>query len=518
MPSIIETHNRVKEVDWSPSYVEAENRYPTRYKIPRKTKDPFRTLVREYLTMEQEKDDRQYGGFEDVMSRAGLVKQADPGWLEAMKLALPIVIFGEYAAGKCQSMLVDTVENAELRQGYMAQALDEQRHVNQEMYLLRHFAKHAPDPAGFDRGMQARGSNLFFRAGRACFENFFVNDPIESAITLQVVAETAYTNPLFVALTEVAAINGDHATPGVFLSVQSDEARHMANGYSTLAAILSEPENLPIVQEDFDRSFWRTHTFLDPLLGVLYDYFGSAKTSSGYAAKWNEWIVDDWVGNYIANLEPFGLQIPKYFKEAADRLMWLPHTAAMVAAASWPLHYWRFPPLSDADMEWMENTYPGWYALYGEFWQAYRLLGDPANEMIPFQALPARPPLCRVCSMPCVFPTVDTSTARLGSYAGKTHAFCSAPCEEIFTQQPLRYIGYQQWDEQFHGVGLDEFIIKNNLLRADGKTLVAQPHVSDEKMWTIDDVRKLDFEILDPLHGVQAPPVGSTLTSGEATV
>lgn len=514
MVTITEAHDRVKEVQWTPSYVNPTPRFPTAYKIPRKTKDPFRTLVREYLTMEQEKDDRQYGGFEDVLSRTASVKDANPAWLEALKLALPIVIYGEYGAEKCQSMLVDTVDNAELRQGYMAQALDERRHLNQQMYLLRYMTKHAPDPAGFDRGMKVRGNNLFARAGRVCFENFFIHDPIESAICLQVVGETAYTNSLFVALTQVAALNGDHATPGVFLSVQSDEARHMANGYSTLAAVLSESDNLDLVQSALDRNFWRMHTFLDTLISVLFDYFGGGKTEC-YGTLWEEWVADDWVGNYIGTLEPYGLKIPKYFSEAAERMKWIGHTAAMVAAASWPLHYWRFPPMTPSHMEWMERKYPGWHALYGEFWEAYSALGDPSSGMIPLQAMPARPFLCRVCSMPCVFPRVDIATARLGSYKGKSHAFCSAPCEEIFCHSPEQYAGISMWDEMYDGVGLDEFIISNGLLRADNHTLIAQPHLSDDRRWTIDDIKKLNFEITNPLKGVSAPEL--KIASAEVT-
>ena len=103
------------------------------------------------------------------------------------------------------------------------------------------------------------------------------DDPITNSLNLQVVAETAYTNPLFVAMTEVAAANGDQATPSVFLSIQSDEARHMANGYSTLAAVLSEPDNLPMLQEDFDTAFWRQHTFLDNFLGGVNDYFSKVE-------------------------------------------------------------------------------------------------------------------------------------------------------------------------------------------------------------------------------------------------
>jgi len=92
-------------------------------------------------------------------------------------------------------------------------------------------------------------------------------DPITNSLNLQVVAETAFTNSLFVAMTEVAAANGDQTTPSVFLSIQSDEARHMANGYATLAAVLAEPDNLPMLQQDFDTAFWLQHSFLDNFQG-----------------------------------------------------------------------------------------------------------------------------------------------------------------------------------------------------------------------------------------------------------
>jgi hypothetical protein len=64
--------------------------------------------------------------------------------------------------------------------------------------------------------------------------HFMVGDPIQCAFTLQVVAETAFTNVVFVALPDVAARNGDFTLPTTYLSVQSDEARHISNGYATL--------------------------------------------------------------------------------------------------------------------------------------------------------------------------------------------------------------------------------------------------------------------------------------------
>ena len=77
----------------------------------------------------------------------------------------------------------------------------------------------------------------------------------------------------------------------------------MANGYSTLAAIVSEEDNLPHLQADFERAFWRQHTFLDPFVAGVYDY-AQVTRSSSYLEKWRECIAEDWVGSYISRLEP----------------------------------------------------------------------------------------------------------------------------------------------------------------------------------------------------------------------
>ncbi len=47
---------------------------------------------------------------------------------------------------------------------------------------------------------------------------------------------------------------------------------------------------------------------------------------------------------------------------------------------------------------------------------------------------------------------------------------------------------------------LADFIEQNGFLRADGKTLIGQPHLNARRMWTINDIRALHYEIKDPLH------------------
>jgi hypothetical protein len=424
--------------------------------------------------------------------------QVTPRFAEAMKPAMAILPFAEYAAGKCQGLLISAVDNEELRNGYLAQMLDEVRHVQQEMYLGRYYMKHYSDPAGFDISQKGFGSQFLASAGRAFFETFIAGDPIECSISLQVVGETAFTNPLFVAFPNTAAANGDHATPSVFLSIQSDEARHMANGYATLVTVLSDDRNLPLIQEALDKYFWRGHVFIDAFLGTLTDYF-SVNRVGAYKDMWQQWVMDDWIGSFIARLEKFGLKPPRWLPQAQENIQWINHSAAMAAYALWPLAFWRSDPLTEQDCAWFEEHYPGWSGYYGKFWEAYRLMADPKQGQIPAQLFPNLPPLCQVCQMPCVFPRPDNSTLRLVAKEGKTRAFCSEACEWMFDLEPLRYLGYQNC-ERFDGWDLADVITELGYLRPDGKTLIAQPHLNAENMWTIDDIRRLKFEIKDPLR------------------
>ena len=163
----IKAHDRVKEFDWQFSYEKPTERYPMPYRIPAKTSDPFRHLIRDYCSMERDKDDRQYGAMSDVMARAKMPAKASERWTEVLKVVLPVTCYGEYAAVKCTGQLVDAVDNAELRQGYLAQMIDEVRHVNQEAHLMRYLAKHASDPEGFERGIKMRSTNFITRLPRA---------------------------------------------------------------------------------------------------------------------------------------------------------------------------------------------------------------------------------------------------------------------------------------------------------------------------------------------------------------
>jgi len=498
--SLIQAHERVKSLDWETTYVERPERYATKYRIPAKTKDPFRQLLRDFLAMEAEKDDRTYGSLLDVLARTDAVNKADPAFTEALKPLLPAARDGEYYAMQCMMMLSETVENSALRQGYLAQELDEVRHTQSETWLCRYYAKHYHDPAGFNVSARTREWNPFLMPIRAGLSTFASNDPIVNCLNLQVIAETAYTNPLFVAMTEVAARSGDTVLPSLFLSIQSDEGRHMANGYATLAAVLSDDRNLEFLQQDLDEAMWRQHRPLDTLLGIVFDYYRDRNVpTKSYRQYWEDWIWHDYAGSYLGKLEKFGLRQPACLAQARQDVHWLGHTGALFLYALWPLCFWRASPLPEEAFDWYEDHYPGWYAYFGPFWEDAVAKADPANRSLALEAFPEIPPLCRVCFLPSALPRVDLAEIHLEWDGERNHSFCSTICRDMYHRNPELYRDHVNFGERFHGWALADVIVEMGLLRQDGRTLIGQPSLDTEKMWTIDDIRSIGWEVKYPL-------------------
>ena len=320
--SITETHARIAQLGWEPSYHDPAVRYPTRYRFPHKAKDPMKHIMREYLPMELEKDERVYGGL-DAAVRADMPNKAHERWLEILKPFIVITNYAEVGAGRCMSMLMSAVPNNELRNGYHVQFVDEIRHTGMQMSLARWYAKNVPDPAGWNLGPKAFSGSVLTNPGLNMLSHFIVGDPIQCAFTLQVVAETAFTNIVFVALPDVAARNGDFTLPTTYLSVQSDEARHISNGYATLLTVLQDDHNAPLIERDLQQAFWINHAFIDIFAAVVLEYFSKDRSDpESYLDKWDRWVRDDWHRAYVMKLGKLGLDIPvDVFERARERLV-----------------------------------------------------------------------------------------------------------------------------------------------------------------------------------------------------
>lgn len=495
--SITKTHDRISQLGWDPDYFQPAERFPTRYKFPTKAKDPMKHIMREYLPMELEKDERVYGGH-DAAVRADMTDKAEQRWLEIMKPFVNVTNFAEVGAGRCMSMLIDAVPNNELRNGYHVQFVDEVRHTGMQMSLARWYAKHSPDPAGWNLGSQALGRDFITTAGTNMLSHFIVGDPIQCAFTLQVVAETAFTNVAFVALPDVAARNGDFTLPTTYLSVQSDEARHISNGYATLLTVLQADENAPLIERDLQQAWWINHAFLDVFTAGIMEYFSRDRSDpESFVDKWDRWIRDDWYRAYVLKLGRFGLDIsPEIFERARDRLArGLHHKAVMLNFAAWPFHYWRFDGLDDRDFEWFESKYPGWYDEYGFFWEALRETDSPKDRTLMLQSLlDDAPPFCWTCQMPCVLDE-DRCHAEV---EGRTKFYCSKECQWLDDSNPGRYTGDRNWFDRYHGWGVGDVIRDLGFVRPDGETLIAQPHLREDDQWTLTDMDALGMTVTSP--------------------
>lgn len=496
-PSLIELHEKTKSYDWEFTTGEARPKFPTQYTIPSKAKDPFRLLVRDYLKAEAEKDDRTHGFLEGAL-RMGVAEKIEPRFNECLKLTLTDLTNAEFQAVAACGGIISAVQNQEIRQGYQAQMLDEIRHTQLEMALREYYVRHSPDPAGWDISQRAIHQHPGGLVSIGQFQHFNTGDPIDCVIDLNVVIETAFTNILLVAAPQTAVLNGDHALATTFLSIQSDEARHMANGYGTLLAVLSDDRNVPRINQSLERHFWHAHKGLDALVGWQTEY-GARHRPWAYKDQWQEWVVDDFVGGYLDQLGQFGIKPPSRLGAAARDLNWMHHTVGLVFAAIWPLNFWRSDAMDARDADWFERHYPGWGSAYAGLWDTYARLADPAEGRLLLQELPALPPFCQVCQLPCVIPRFDQNERRLAVVDGGEYAVCSEGCEWILTTWPQAYTGRKQFWARYHGWDLADVILDLGYVRPDGRTLIGQPKVEQARLWTLDDIRALRYEVKDPL-------------------
>jgi len=104
------------------------------------------------------------------------------------------------------------------------------------------------------------------------------------------------------------------------------------------------------------------------------------------------------------------------------------------------------------------------------------------------------PPNCWTCQGFCVDP--DDRKHRI--VEGRTRFYCSKECQWMDESNPGRYTGDRNFFDRYDGWELSTIIRDLGYLRADGKTLIGQPHLNTEGMWTIDDIRELNLVVESP--------------------
>jgi propane 2-monooxygenase large subunit len=508
---LTKAYNKIQEMSWEPTYVEKDPRYKTDYTFSgAPVKEPMKQVLQSYFPMQEEKDERVYGAIDGAI-RGNMFRMVQPRWMEWQKLFLSIIPFPEISAARAMPLLTEAVPNPELHNGLAIQMIDEVRHSTIQMNLKREYMKNYIDPAGFDITQKAFHNNYAGTIGRQFGEAFITGDAITAGnIYLQTVAETAFTNVLFVAMPSEAAANGDYLLPTIFLSVQSDESRHISNGYATLIMSMASDENKDLIERDLRYAWWNNHAVVDAAIGTFIDY-GSKdrrKDRESYAEMYRRWVYDDYYRSYLAPLEKYGLTIPHdLVEESWNRIHNKDyiHYVAQFFATGWPVNYWRIDPMTEEDFEWFEHKYPGWYDKFGKWGEHYSALSEPnGHAPIAFEDTGyVYPHRCWTCMVPCliredtVFDEVD----------GEWRTYCSEPChwtdkvafrgEYNGRDTPAmgRLTGKREWETLYHNWDLADIIQDLGYVRNDGETLVPQPHVQfdDSKMWKLDDVRGNPF-------------------------
>jgi propane monooxygenase large subunit len=508
---LTKAYNKIQEMSWEPTYVEKDPRYKTDYTFSEaQPKEPMKQVLQSYFPMQEEKDERVYGAIDGAV-RGNMFRQVQPRWMEWQKLFLSIIPFPEISAARAMPLLTEAVPNPELHNGLAIQMIDEVRHSTIQMNLKREYMKNYIDPAGFDITQKAFHNNYAGTIGRQFGEAFITGDAITAGnIYLQTVAETAFTNVLFVAMPSEAAANGDFLLPTIFLSVQSDESRHISNGYATLIMAMASDENKDLLERDLRYAWWNNHAVVDAAIGTFIDY-GSKdrrKDRDSYAEMYRRWVYDDYYRSYLAPLEKYGLAVPHDLVEESWNRIWNKdyiHYVAQFFATGWPVNYWRIDPMTEEDFEWFEHKYPGWYDKFGKWWEHYSALSEPnGHNPVAFENTGyVYPHRCWTCMVPCliredtVFDEVD----------GEWRTYCSDTCHWTdkvafrgeYNGRPTpamgRLTGLREWETLYHNWDLADIIQDLGYVRPDGETLVPQPHVlfDDSKMWKLDDVRGIPF-------------------------
>ncbi|HZD67316.1 MAG TPA: hypothetical protein VE152_14560 [Acidimicrobiales bacterium] len=511
--SLTRAHEKIKELSWEPTFATPAQKYATDYTFEHAPKkDPLKQVLRSYFPMEEEKDQRVYGAMDGAI-RGNMFRQVQERWMEWQKLFLSIIPFPEISAARAMPLAISAVPNPEIHNGLAVQMIDEVRHSTIQQNLKRLYMNHYIDPAGFDGTLRFFHEDYCGTIGRQFAEGFITGDAITAAdIYLTIVAETAFTNTLFVAMPAEAAANGDYLLPTVFHSVQSDESRHISNGYSILLSALADEQNRKLLERDLRYAWWNNHRVVDAAIGTFIEYGTKdrRKDRESYAEAWRRWIYDDYYRSYLVPLEKYGLAVPHDLIEESWNQIWnkgYVHEVAQFFATGWEVNYWRIDPMTDEDFEWFEYKYPGWYDKYGKWWENYNRLCYPGSDHGPiaFENVDyAYPHRCWTCMVPCLV----REDMVMDEVDGQVRTYCSEPCwwtdkyafRPEYDGRPTPSMGQlhgkREWETLYDNWDLADICEDMGIVRDDGKTLIPQPHLNlddPKKLWTLDDFRGYPF-------------------------
>ncbi|TDP82959.1 phenol 2-monooxygenase P3 subunit [Aquabacterium commune] len=433
-----------RDLGWEPSYQSHEAIYPyasyegIQIHDWNQWEDPFRLTMDAYWKYQGEKERKFYAIIDAHVQNNGHLNISDARYLTAVKIFLQAISPGEYSAHRGYARIGRELPGVGTQVACQMQAIDEIRHAQTQVHAISNYNRYYN---GFHAFTQMRDRIWYNSVPRSFFDDAMSAGPFEFMIAVGFSFEYVLTNLLFVPFMSGAAYNGDMATVTFGFSAQSDEARHMTLGLECIKFMLEQdPANLPIVQAWLDKWFWRGLRLLS-LVSTMMDYMLPKRVMS-WREAWDLYGEENG-GALFKDLARYGIKPPKGWDEAAEARDHISHQL-MLGFYQWSFgtsfHSW-IP--SDEDMDWLSAKYPETFdKYYRPRWMHIRKM---AEEGRPFQNV-GLAKLCQTCQMPCVFTEPGDPTtlcSRELAHEGELYQFCSDHCQDIFLNEPEKYM--QAW-------------------------------------------------------------------------
>lgn len=399
-----------------------------------KFKDPFEIVPPNYYAIQAEKENMLVNNYE-LISRYNLSRDFDARWLQLIRLAMVALPSPEYAIGSAFGALALRVPGASWRLGVMAQMFDEHRHGQNDLRNAAELNKQFP---GVFKTRNTQFKHMWLmQIFRSYFEDInstLSRDVLEGVVGLNWCLEVALSNMIFGGLPGVSVQSNDTRTAQHFMSIQSDESRHMSLGNEMFRFALenaSDTGNMEIVEYWLHKWMWRTYRALMAPVAVAADMF-SANRAESYAELYQRYVTEGVVNNLLAPLQKrYGLKMPRSMETMKAEVPYY-------SGALWQLLYGYkriapvlIPKVNDADRTWLTAKYPNWESSFGQWWTEVDAGDDKDAADIPT--------ICHVCQLPCVMPVYHDPKVLHADYRGETFSFCSEPCREIFSNEPDIY-------------------------------------------------------------------------------
>jgi phenol hydroxylase P3 protein len=433
-----------RDLGWEPSYHTKDEIFPyVNYEGIKvhdwdKWEDPFRLTMDAYWKYQAEKERKFYAIIDAHAQNNGHLNITDARYLSALKIFLQAISPGEYAAHKGFARAGREFPGVGTMVACQMQSIDEIRHAQTQIHAMSNYNKYYN---GFHAFADQRDRIWYTSVARSFFDDSMSAGPFEFMIAIGFSFEYVLTNLLFVPFMSGAAYNGDMATVTFGFSAQSDEARHMTLGLECIKFMLEQdPANLPIVQGWIDKWFWRGFRVLG-LVSTMMDYMLPKRVMS-WREAWNIYGVENGSALF-RDLARYGIRAPKGWDDAEKAIDHMSHQF-MLGLYQWSFgtsfHSW-IP--CDEDMDWLSKKYPDTFDKY------YRPRWDHIKKLAaagtPFKNY-GLAKLCQTCQLPVVFTEPDDPTMschREAEYKGEKYHFCSDGCQDIFANEPEKYI--QAW-------------------------------------------------------------------------